>query len=155
MAFGLTSTVLYKWLKFSRQVLLFALQKHPLACVQSPTEEEIVKYSDAIAVKYPSLAPHKVWGAIDGLKLPLQQSTNWLVQNRFYNRWTKECFINSVFVFVPDGRIRMCVLNCPGTWHDSTMADYGIYDKLEEIYIQCGGNIVVDSAFKINSKEHK
>ena len=31
MAFGLTSTVVYKWLKFSRRVLLFVFQKHPLA----------------------------------------------------------------------------------------------------------------------------
>ena len=33
MAFGLTATVLHKWLKFSRHVLLCALHDHPLAKV--------------------------------------------------------------------------------------------------------------------------
>ena len=62
MVFGLTLTTVYKWLKFSRRILLFVLQKHPLAQVHAPTEEGIVKYHHAIAVKYPSLEPHKVLG---------------------------------------------------------------------------------------------
>ena len=46
----------------------------------------------------------------------------------------------------------MCLLNAPGTFHDSTMADYGIYDKCEKMYERNGGKIVVDSAFKLQGK---
>jgi len=41
MAFGLTSTPMYKWLQFSRRVLRYILQKHPLAAVTPPTDLEI------------------------------------------------------------------------------------------------------------------
>ena len=55
MAFGLTSSPMYLWLRFSRRVLLFVLQNDPLARVRSPTEEEVVEYVDAIGAKYPAL----------------------------------------------------------------------------------------------------
>ena len=42
-------------------------------------------------------------------------------------------------------------MNAPGTFHDSTMADYGIYDGIEYIYSITGGKVVVDSAFKMVS----
>mmetsp|Transcript_15572 Transcript_15572/g.23047 ORF Transcript_15572/g.23047 Transcript_15572/m.23047 type:complete len:284 (-) Transcript_15572:82-933(-) len=151
MAFGLTSTPMYKWLKFSRQVLLFALQKHPLGKVIPPTQSEVDSYIKAIGAEYPILERHNVWGAADGLKVHLQKSSNWAIQNQFYNGWVASTYINHVFVFAPDGRIRMCTINAPGPWHDSTMAEYGIYDKLQKVYSDCGGKIVVDSAFNVKN----
>ena len=65
------------------------------------------------------------------------------------------CSVNSVFVFAPNSQIRMCTLNCLGTWHDSTIADYKIYDKLERIYEQGGEKIVVVAAFKIQSRDFR
>ena len=44
------------------------------------------------------------------------------------------------------------MLNAPGAWHDSTMAGYGFYNKLERIHERNGGKAVFDSAFKLNSK---
>ena len=99
MAFGLTSTQM--WLKFSRKILLSVLQNHPLAAVTTPTEIEITEYMAAVAKKFPVLEQHKVWGAADGLKLPLERSNKWAVQNRFYNGWTHNTYVSSVFVFVP------------------------------------------------------
>ena len=48
-------------------------------------------------------------------------------------------YVNCCFVFALDGRIRVCTLNCPGTFHDSKIAEYGIYRKLENIYTDYGG----------------
>lgn len=152
MAFGLTSTPMYRWLKFSRKLLLVILGKHPLAKVTAPSKEELEKYVVAIGVKYPILWMERVWGAADGLKVPLQQSSNWAVQNQYYNGWQGATYINNVFVFAPDGRIRICLINAPGTWHDSTMADYGVYEKVEELYDSHRVKIVVDSAFNLNNK---
>ena len=145
---------MYLWLRFSRRVLLFVLQNDPLARVRSPTEEEVVEYVDAIGAKYPALGEKKVWGAADGLKLKLQRSSNWAIQNQSYNGWTADTYVNSVFVFGPEGRIRMCTINASGTWHDSTMAEYGVYEKMEEVFNVHGGRVVVDSAFKLQEKDY-
>ena len=43
----------------------------------------------------------------------------------------------------------MCTSNCPGTWHDSQIAEYGIYKKIQDIYDLYNAKIVVDSAFQV------
>jgi len=45
------------------------------------------------------------------MKLQLQKSRDWLVQNRYYNGWKGTTFVNLVFVFAPDGCIRICALS--------------------------------------------
>ena len=154
LAFGLTSTPMYLWLKFSRQVLLSVLQDHPLAVVTDPSPTEMKQYMAAIASKYPILKEEKVWAAADGLKLLLERSSDWGTQNKFYNGWTSNTYVSSVFVFAPDGRIRICTLNAPGSWHDSTLADYGVYDGMEKIYNEHGAKVVVDSAFRLSNKDY-
>eukprot|EP00536_Pseudo-nitzschia_multiseries_P000375 jgi/Psemu1/831/gm1.831_g len=155
MAFGLTSTVMYKWLKFSRKVLLFVLQYHPKAMIRPPTEEELEEYISAIGAKYPRLKERHVWGAADGLKVKLQQSSNWLIQSRYYNSWVCDTYVNSVFVFAANGRIRICCYNCPSTWHDSTIADHGVYDKIEELFVKFQAMVCVDSAFRVATGRHQ
>ena len=44
LAFGLTAPPMYKWLRFSQRILLFVLQKNPLAKVCQPTSEQIEEY---------------------------------------------------------------------------------------------------------------
>jgi transposase-like protein len=153
LAFGLTASNLYGWLRFGRRALLYALQHHPDAKVTPPTKADIDRYVEAIANQYPLLAEERVWAACDGLKLPLEQSSNWLKQNPFYNGWKSHTYVNSVFCFAPDGLIRCATINCPGSWHDSTQADYGLYQKLENIYNLYGGKVVVDSAFGLQSRD--
>ena len=43
------------------------------------------------------------------------------------------------------------MVNGPGNFHDSTLSDYGMYDKMELVYNSFGAKIVVDSAFKIGN----
>ena len=91
---------------------------------------------------------------MDGLKLPLQQSSNWFEQNMYYNGWQNHTYVNNCFCFAPDGVIRCATINAPGSFHDSTQAMYGIYDKLQTIYESCGGKVVVDSAFNLKDGEY-
>ena len=54
-------------------------------------------------------------------------------------------------MFSPDGKIRLCFLNAPDTFHDSVMSDYGIYEGLEKVYDRYGAKVVVeDSASKLS-----
>ena len=97
-----------------------------------PTAEEVGEFKSAVEAKYP-------WcyygiGAADGLKLLIEAPQNWAVQEKFWNFWKQDHYINCVFVFTVDSKIRVAVINAPGSFHDSTIAGYGIYDKFEEMY---------------------
>ena len=147
--FGQTSTPLYKWLKFARKILLSVLINHPEAAVVTPNDEEIIFYISCIGAKY-KYCPN-VWAAMDGMKLLVEKSSNDRIQNHFYNSWKSSTYVNSLFLFAPDGRIRDTVYNCPGTFHDSTMASYGLYETMIRVYERTGAKVVVDSAFKLDA----
>ena len=57
-------------------------------------------------------------------------------------------------MFAPDGRIRITALNNPGSWHDSTQSNYGVYQKMKKIHSLFGGIVVVDSAFAVGTKDY-
>jgi hypothetical protein len=85
---------------------------------------------------------------MDGLKIALEQSGDALIQECFYNGWTHNHYVSSVLCFCPDGTISIAYINITGAAHDSQIADYGdIYDKLETVYQQDGGQCTIDSAF--------
>eukprot|EP00536_Pseudo-nitzschia_multiseries_P003099 jgi/Psemu1/6958/gm1.6958_g len=124
--------------------------------IRLPIEEALEEYISPIGAKYPRLQERRVWGAADGLKIKIQQSLNWLIQSRFYNTsWVCDTYDNSVFVFAADGRICICCYNCPGTWHDSTIADHGVYDKIEELFIKLEAMVCVDSVFRVATGRHQ
>jgi hypothetical protein len=85
---------------------------------------------------------------MDGLKIMLEQSSDALIQVHFYNGWTHDHYVSSVVCFCPDGTIPIAYINIPGAVHDRQIADYGdIYDKLETVYQQDGGQCTIDSAY--------
>jgi hypothetical protein len=62
--------------------------------------------------------------------------------------------VSNLFLFSPDGKIRACYINAPGTFHDSTMANMsGIYDKIDNLYRRLGSKVVVDSAFLADNRQ--
>ena len=149
--FGLTSSPMYKWLKFGRKVLIASIQDDDDAKVRCPTVIEIRAYQLAIGNKYSMVS--EAYAALDGLKLSIEEAGNDSDQNMFFNGWTHGHYVNSLFLFVPDGKIRGCVLNAPGTFHDSTMAEYGMYERMDRIYRDTGGKVVVDSAFNLGTRD--
>ena len=149
LMFGQTSTPLYKWLKFGRKVLLHVLSRTDVAQVRLPTTAEVNLFKLAVSEKYPHCP--NVWGAADGLKLMIEPPKGYNRQLRYYNGWKCEHYVNCAFTFSVDGKIRIAVLNAPGNFHDSNIADYGLYQKLEAIFLRDGGQIVVDSAYKVGN----
>ena len=63
--------------------------------------------------------------------------------------------INStlIFVFAPDVNICVCLLNAPCTFHNSTMAAYGVYEAMEKVYGEMGSKVAVDYALNIGNRE--
>ena len=110
------------------------------------THEEVENYTEMVANKYPSL--QNVWGAMDGLKVMLEAAGEDVVQNMYYNGLKCDHYISNLFLFLAGGKICAAYFNAPGTVHDSTMATMsGIYKKVDQIYVETGAKVVVDSAF--------
>jgi DDE superfamily endonuclease len=144
--FGLTPGQLSLWLRFSRRLIVKVLRHDSLAKVIVPTDLEIRNFETAIEAKYPALS--NCWGAMDGLKLRLERAGDQRIQNMFYNGWTHDHYVSNLFLFSPDGKIRACYINAPGTLHDSTMANMSmVYRLVDDVYGRLGSKIVVDSAF--------
>ena len=119
---------MYHWLKFGHKVLLHILSRDPDAKVSMPTNDEVRFYHELIGAKYPIC--DNVWAAADSLKLLIQEPTEDTTQNQLFNGWKDTHNINCVFVFSPNGKIRLCLINSPGTFHESTMANYGVYEGM-------------------------
>lgn len=131
---------MYKWLKFGWRVYYLVYWTMLM---------QKLYYQQAIDATYPEIG--EVWAAANGLKLWVQRSGNYCVHNQFYNRWIYGHYVNSIIVFVWNWRIRISIINCPGTFHDSQMSDCGVYQQMKTISHRTGGKIVLNSVFKIGS----
>ena len=133
MLFGQTSTPMYKWLKFSCKVLLQVLSRDINSKVALPTHEKNVSTNQLLGL---SIHCVRMSGLLlMGLNFFWKKSTSKQKQNYYFNGWKHGHYINCIFVFCPDGKIALCLLNAPGTFHDSTMADYGMYDGLQKVLL--------------------
>ena len=151
--FGMTYSNLDDYLLFAKRIIVMVLRKHDKASVRIPTPEKVDEYKQLVRNKHEFLTD--MWCTMDGLKLTLEQSGDALIQERFYNGWTHDHYVSSVLCFCPDGTIPIAFINCPGSLHDSQIADYGnIYDKLQYVYERDGAKCTVDSAFGNVAREY-
>ena len=105
LIFGFTAGHLSLWMRFGRRLLLRVLREDRNGAVVMPDDDEIDNFIGAIKEKYPAL--HNCWGAMDGLKLRVERSGNYQIQNMFFNGWQHDHYISNLFLFSPDGKIRV------------------------------------------------
>ena len=67
------------------------------------------------------------------------------MQNAYYNGWTCFHYCSNILTFAPDGSILHAVLNAPGSWHDSNVAEQ-FYSKLLH-NTPDGYRVISDTAF--------
>jgi hypothetical protein len=92
---------------------------------------------------------------MDDLKLSLMQAGNAIMQKCFYNGWTHDHYVISVFCFCPDGTIPIAFFYVPGSVHDSQVAEFeNIYGKLETVFDMTGGKCCVNSVFGDVNRKH-
>ena len=113
-------------------MLLFALIDDFDVRIAHPTNEEVRYYQSAIGFKCPSIS--EVWVAAGGLKCTIECPEHGVEQNKFYNGWTHGHYDNLVFVFSPNGKICICLINAPGVFHDSAVSDYGVHEAMEVFF---------------------
>ncbi len=111
-----------------------------------PSLEEIEYFKSLIHERYPNLPD--VCFVMDGLVLLLEESSQYCIQECFYNGWQHDHYVSNIFVFTPNGLIIACSINNSGCMHDSLCEEQGgVYAKLEPMFLASGGKGVVDSAF--------
>ena len=133
-------------MRFGIRLIVETFHDDSLAPVSIPSTEKIDEYKADFGARH--LLLNDCWATMDGLKLYLQQSGNFEIQERFYNGWTHDHYVTSVFCFCPDGKISIAFFNRPGSVHDSQVAELGgLYEKLEKVFETTGGKCCVDSAF--------
>jgi hypothetical protein len=151
--FGFTGSHANVWLRFGRRMLFKALLEQPLALPEWPDEREVEKLKAIVVERHNAL--RGVFCYMDGLKVFFESCKDLDKQSMFYNGWQHGHFVNNLLVFGADGRIIKCVLNVPGSVHDSTMCVWGqVYSEMNEIYHRNGGKCVVDSAFNAHKAKY-
>ena len=146
LVFRLTYSNLCVCLRFGIRLIVETFQNNPLARVSIPSGEEIESFKEAFGVQYPLL--NDCWATMDGMKLYLQLAGHADIQEKYYNGWTHDHFVTSVFCICPDGTITIAFFNVPGSVHDSQVTEFGnIHDKLEGVFLLTEEKCCVDSAF--------
>ena len=144
LIFGMTFINLDNYLLFAKRIIVKVLRNDQWAHVRLPSSEKIEEYKEMVRNWHPFLTD--VWCTMDGLKITLEQSSDALIQEHFYNAWTHDHYVSSVLCFCLDGIILIAYFNIPTAVHDSQIADYGdIYDKLETVYQRDGGRCTVEN----------
>jgi hypothetical protein len=73
---------------------------------------EIESFKAAFAEQHPIL--NDCWATMDGLKLYLQQAGTGEIKEPFYNGWTHDHYVKSVFYLCPDETISIVFLMFQG-----------------------------------------
>ena len=77
-----------------------------------PTDDEMKAYADLVELRHPGIG-YGIFGFLDGIVLPILNSSDSRVQNAYYNGYQGRTMISNV-VFVPDGTIFFAGINHPG-----------------------------------------
>ena len=99
--FGLVPTTVSRYLAFSLQILLGVLRKISAARIEWPHGETFNHFTHHIVERHNRL--FGTFGFIDGLKLPVEESSDQDIENAMYNGWLHDHYISNILVFGPDG----------------------------------------------------
>ena len=99
---------------------------------------EAAEFKTSFAEKYSML--DDVYCVADGLKLYLEQAGDAINQIIFYNSWNHDHYVRNDFIFAPNGVVKYCSINAPGSMHDYVIAEWGgVYAKLKRGFEAHGG----------------
>ncbi|OAV94304.1 hypothetical protein PTTG_00052 [Puccinia triticina 1-1 BBBD Race 1] len=127
--FAITAAVCTCNLQHAPFCLISGLKDLNIGRISWPSREATCEYyGSLIKQKYPLL--EKCIGFIDGLNLPVNVADN----------------KDNILTFAPDGTIIHAILNVPGSWHNSTIAER-LYGKLMN-KTPPGYQVISDTAFQ-------
>lgn len=149
--FGLVPSNLSVWIDYSLQVLLrlCVKKRHPDLRIEWPSESEMKESAELLSKnrRNGSLL-QKIFGVLDGGRLPCADYTDSDVQNAFYEGYTTSVEVTNLFAFNFKGELIHAAVNFPGSYHDSRLANNsGLINPLLQEKTPRGYAILCDSAF--------
>ena len=118
--FGVVPSVCSRAINKVMSLILKKLRRHPLAEVKFPDHEKKQQFASMIQRREPEISD--VIGFMDGVSLRTECTSDELTQNAYYGGYEKDTVVNNVFAYGPDGKIFLCAINFPGSWHDGSLA---------------------------------
>jgi hypothetical protein len=145
--FGLTPAACNRLLWRGLHALQSAFRANavPEAELRWPSLLEMQRLSELVLAREPLLSAYRPFAFMDGLRVQVQNSDDRTEQNAYYSGMEGHACIGNVFVFAADGCIIWWRGNCPGSWHDITIASHFLAswrDSAPQPY-----RIVADSGF--------
>ena len=58
---------------------------------------------------------------MDGLSLTSECTSEVFEQNAMYNGYHNDTMVNNIIAYGPDGKVFLCAVNFPGSWHDGSI----------------------------------
>lgn len=83
--FGLTPACTSRYLNLGLSALERCLKKLPQSRISWPSLHDMDRFSDMIISRYSNLEDTYIFGFADGTTMPVQNSSNGLEQNAYYN----------------------------------------------------------------------
>lgn len=90
------------------------------AKVRWPRIDEMERLSAAVN-EYHNNSYH-VFGFVDGVSFSIEDDSDSEMQNAYYNGWKARSTVSNIFAYGSDGCCIWARINCPGSWHDSHVA---------------------------------
>lgn len=109
LLFGIKGPVASFFLRFGLRILLTVVSGDDKSSIGMPSRDEIASFQEPIGARYSMLKD--VFCLSNGLKLTLEQTGDFIIQNMFYIGWTHDHYFGNVFVFTPSVVIISCALN--------------------------------------------
>ena len=101
------------------QLVVKKLKSHPLAKVKFPDKEKMARFAQTIQEREPEV--DDVIGFMDGLALTSECTSELIEQNAMYNGYHSDTMVNNIIAYGPDGKVFLCAINFPSSWHDGSI----------------------------------
>jgi hypothetical protein len=101
LIFTLIPSTVCRYLNFSLSILLATLRTIPESSIRWTKGQGFMEDNEVIVARHPMLT--YAFATVDGLRSPVEESSDPEIENATYNGWVHEHNVNSVFVFSPRG----------------------------------------------------
>lgn len=119
MIFGVVPSVCSDVINKMLRLVVTKLKRNPLARVRFPDAGKMAHFARLIQSREP--ATDDIIGFMDGLALTSECTSEDIEQNAMYNGYHSDTMVNNIFAYGPDGKVFLCAVNFPGSWHDGSI----------------------------------
>ena len=117
--FGCTPSVCSRVLRRLLKTIPRKLRNHDFSKVVFPDEEKMAEYATMIQLREP--VAHDVIGFMDGVAVLSECTSETIEQNAMYSGYYSDTVVNNVIAYGADGKVFLCAINFPGSWHDGSI----------------------------------